>query len=337
MGNSYLRQVFEAMACRWDATITAGLLQVRGPEMHIEDIAAQKRTSVADRGFRSLPFGDVARPSCHGNDAERYYALGVAPSVAGCNDNLAMVEFAKDLRAYFVFRPWSYEEDAIDVLRALDLKARDVDVLVCNEYCGLVAPPKRAFGLTTEEAVLGERRDACSGPRSAAGPATRDRRSSTSTACAARRLSTKRNAGEDRRASQVRATLKAQMKRDVGHAYGATNAVLRDDNHPCLPGIPDDEVDILFSALADRGHAQRLGYVPAHKEEFRRAPPPEDARRATSTTKAPELKGRCGRPRRGGERARRAVQNEEECDKKHHCTYNEKRGCKPKKHEAPSR
>ena len=47
------------------------------------------------------------------------------------------------------------------------------------------------------------------------------------------------------------------MKRDVGHAYGATNAVLRDDNHPCLPGIPDDEVDILFSALADRGHAQR--------------------------------------------------------------------------------
>ena len=102
------------------------------------------------------------------------------------------------------------------------------------------------------------------------------------------------------------------MKRDVGHAYGATNAVLRDDNHPCLPGIPDDEVDILFSALADRGHAQRLGYVPAHKEEFWRAPPPEDARGATSTTKAPELKGRCGRA---------ALAKEEKCNKHERCTW----------------
>ena len=144
------------------------------------------------------------------------------------------------------------------------------------------------------------------------------------------------------------------MKRDVGHAYGATNAVLRDDNHPCLPGIPDDEVDLLFSALADRGHAQRLGYVPAHKEEFWRAPPtPEDARRTTSTTKAPELKGRCGRAalaeeKKCNKKERRTwvfgshacvsdctLKNEWECDKKHHCTYNEKRGCKPKKHRAP--
>ena len=144
------------------------------------------------------------------------------------------------------------------------------------------------------------------------------------------------------------------MKRDVGHAYGATNAVLRDDNHPCLPGIPDDEVDILFSALADRGHAQRLGYVPAHKEEFWRAPPtPEDARRTTSTTKAPELKGRCGRAALAEEKKCNkherckwvsgshacmvdcTLANEKKCNQKKHCTYNEKRGCKPKKHEAP--
>ena len=39
------------------------------------------------------------------------------------------------------------------------------------------------------------------------------------------------------------------MRRDIGHLYGATNGVKINDGHPCMPGIPDDEVDILFSTL----------------------------------------------------------------------------------------
>ena len=72
----------------------------------------------------------------------------------------------------------------------------------------------------------------------------------------------------------VRATLKAELTRDAGTAYGATNRVFTDDTHPCLPGLPDDEADLLFAALADRrAKEHHLGYVPAHKEEFWRQGP----------------------------------------------------------------
>jgi hypothetical protein len=47
--------------------------------------------------------------------------------------------------------------------------------------------------------------------------------------------------------------LKRTLKRDAGHWFGATNPWIsgeRDPLHPCLPGIPDDEVAILlFSVL----------------------------------------------------------------------------------------
>ena len=67
----------------------------------------------------------------------------------------------------------------------------------------------------------------------------------------------------------VRATLKAELRRDAGTAYGATNAGTRDDHHPCLPGPPDEEADLLFAALADvDARSHELGYVPASEAEF---------------------------------------------------------------------
>lgn len=49
--------------------------------------------------------------------------------------------------------------------------------------------------------------------------------------------------------SKVHGVLEYQMTRDASSKYGATNAKYQDDLHSCLPGIPDDEVDILFVAL----------------------------------------------------------------------------------------
>ena len=66
----------------------------------------------------------------------------------------------------------------------------------------------------------------------------------------------------------VRETLKAQLlvamrrRAPPGEAVsvGSFNARLHDDPHPCMPGIPDDEVDLMFAALGERaafthGHA----------------------------------------------------------------------------------
>ena len=40
------------------------------------------------------------------------------------------------------------------------------------------------------------------------------------------------------------------MTRDLGRLFGATNGKFTDNGHPCLPGLPDDEVDVLFATLA---------------------------------------------------------------------------------------
>ena len=48
----------------------------------------------------------------------------------------------------------------------------------------------------------------------------------------------------------VRTNLGAQLERDAGDSYGVTNAKFQDNSlHNCMPGLPDDEVDILFTAI----------------------------------------------------------------------------------------
>ena len=45
--------------------------------------------------------------------------------------------------------------------------------------------------------------------------------------------------------------LKNIQKRDTGQYFGANNPWITDvpDGHPCLPGIPDDEVNLLLMIL----------------------------------------------------------------------------------------
>ena len=102
MGNSYLRQVFEAMACRWDATITAGLLQVRGPEMHIEDLEAQV-ASKHDQVLRALAEAENARrrAAIDVENAHKFAVGKFAKSLLDVADNLsrAAESVPEELRA----------------------------------------------------------------------------------------------------------------------------------------------------------------------------------------------------------------------------------------------
>ena len=96
----------------------------------------------------------------------------------------------------------------------------DVDVLVCNERCGLKGAYHRAFVKRFREHDL---------------------------ACV-------RRGGKRRHFidfGRVRATMRKQLLRDSGSQYGATNAQTTADDHACLPGLPDDEVDLLFVAIAE--------------------------------------------------------------------------------------
>ena len=60
------------------------------------------------------------------------------------------------------------------------------------------------------------------------------------------------NSGEEMKAFSILDGLGIKLLRDAGSQYGATNARTTDDDHACLPGLPDDEVDVLFAAVAER-------------------------------------------------------------------------------------
>lgn len=181
-------------------------------------ISAQART-------RTHPNATILRElraprPCHGDDPDKWYKNA---SVGGgdCGDHLARVEFGEALHAFFVFRPWAYSVPLAEVLETkLGLRLSELDALVCNEHCGLAAPgekphrPRQQFRRAVDAACPG-----------------------------------KKTAFVD--FGRVRATLQKHMLRDAGRLYGATNARYADDGHPCLPGLPDDEVDHLFAVLAD--------------------------------------------------------------------------------------
>ena len=66
----------------------------------------------------------------------------------------------------------------------------------------------------------------------------------------------------------VRANLQAQLQRDANRTYGATNGIADNDGHPCMPGLPDDEVDILFAAIATGRNCTFSGLVGERDAEF---------------------------------------------------------------------
>lgn len=215
---------------------------------------------------------------CHGDDPEKWYKNA---SVGGgdCGDHLARVEFGDALHAFFVFRPWAYSVPLAGLLETkLGLELAEIDALVCNEHCGLAAPRPRE-----NQSAPRLRGDALSslveilakfgpGPTPAVAQAPGDRphrprqrfRREVDAACPAKKV-----AFVD--FGRVRATLQKHMLRDAGRLYGATNARYVDDGHPCLPGLPDDEVDYLFAVLADG--AMGVGGLAAEAEaEFWKRP-----------------------------------------------------------------
>ena len=76
-------------------------------------------------------------PSCHGI-ASAVDAAGVVDAAAGnCSADLAWLEFGHALRVHFVLRPSVFAEGMDGVLGRLGLTHSAIDVVVCDERCGL--------------------------------------------------------------------------------------------------------------------------------------------------------------------------------------------------------
>lgn len=133
-----------------------------------------------------------------------------------------MVEVDARARFYYAFRPKFAVGQLPALLEHVGLALDDVDVVVCNACAG--------DGLED--------------------PATLARLNRASPEPCAERPPGRRGALVVDFAA-VRGTLQDQHVRDVGPAiYRVRNGRYHNDGHACMPGIPDDEVDLLLALLA---------------------------------------------------------------------------------------
>lgn len=236
VGNSYLRQVFEALACRWRDSMTGAVRGV-GPARVAMSMSGLKTLNGKDldpsnRVIARLNASElVDPPACHGapgaDGAFGGYYRGRAPpqALADCADDVATIEFAGRLRVSYVFRPYAYGDGLSQLFQgravpggsSLGLPYASIDAIVdlqgnaptllaniqhARAAAGRPAPFFLEFAMVRE---------------------------------------------------QVKNKLLLEMRKRWPKAtVGATNGRLVNDGHPCLPGLPDDEADLMLRAIGQR-------------------------------------------------------------------------------------
>ena len=141
-----------------------------------------------------------------------------------------MLEFDGRLRLYYAFRPKFCRGQLPALLQRVGLDASDVDALVCNACAtdGLDDPKTLRRLNNASKTPCGDR------PQ---GAIVLD-------------------------FDPVRGLLESQMRRDAGGPiYKVRNKRYSNDVHACMPGLPDDEADLLFAILAT---SQRVETSPTY-------------------------------------------------------------------------
>jgi hypothetical protein len=212
-GNSYMRQIFEALTCAFQDQITDIRLQEGGPIMSKAAFKARDGALFQRHELGKIVGKDdeVSRKGCHEGDLTQFYAPNVTiPStIKGCNDNLAMVEFGHSFRFYYIFRS-SWYENMTDAYTFVDMDVDSLDVFLWNDDAQIIKERSKQ----TKHAMWTEN------------------------------------------LSSLLGKLKIIQKKDSGVYFGADNPWITHppDNHPCMPGIPDDEVNLLLFMLMTGYH-----------------------------------------------------------------------------------
>ena len=225
MGSSYLRQVWESITCQYKELITDGFFQDGGPLMSMAAFRDRKGKKVGlDELGDLLPFTAETNQGCQG--AAKDFGEFYRPNVEGlseerygkenCNDNLAMVELNHQLRLWFVFRPSSMEHLG-KTLEWMGLPLNHVDHVIWNESYHDVRKLLLEVGIIDKPL-----------------------------------LETKHYNVKTSWVKTLPFLRIVQAKKRPFHYFGANNPWIYKppDGHPCMPGIPDDEVALLLFTLA---------------------------------------------------------------------------------------
>jgi hypothetical protein len=216
-GNSYLRQIFEALKCSWSNDITYTVIQ-KNSKINISIEGLKKRMGAP---VRINEVGEMERmpqiwqgDMCNLTHVHEFYEDDVPapPTLQLCSqydDNVAVVEFGRKIRFYYLFRPYIYEDLPGVLKEKLDLDPKDIDVLLFN---------------SGEDKSFQEKKNSDL-------------------------LDILRASGAwQRRLVWPYQSFKKIQLRDIGRWFGADNPWIKvkPDGHACMPGPPDDEVNLLM-------------------------------------------------------------------------------------------
>ncbi|GAX20723.1 hypothetical protein FisN_7Hh033 [Fistulifera solaris] len=226
-GSSYVRQMWEAMVCGFREDITA--LQVKNPGPSISLSALKKR------GNKPIEFSEIGKPirgasviqqkGCHGaqqKDLASFYHPSATQipdkTMSGCDDGIAMVRFQNVTEVYYVFRSQMLSENALnrvysDYFQIPLSNSTDASVPVSSKFDALVWNVSAKKPKNTFPKGVTARYEFS--------------------------------------VAHWLPTLKVMQRRDLGIYFGADNPWITKppDGHPCMPGIPDDEVNLLLYVL----------------------------------------------------------------------------------------
>jgi len=248
-GDSRLRQVIESLICRYQDEVTNLTLTFNAPDLSINAIKKLKKkhhVSTAkhilhptemgqprnigftnDTDGQPLGYDELVRKGCHNqnsNEMTDFYYPGVTvpTSIPGCSDDLLMVEFGV-IRFYYIFRPQFYSDESLFIAyEKLGLTTHidpttgnvelddNIDVLLWN----VDNPTVRLLSEHRQKGLVSYDWDG------------------------------------------VHEHLRKVQMESIGTVYGAINPYVEkgphqpDLLHACMPGLPDDMVNIkLFSLL----------------------------------------------------------------------------------------
>ena len=216
-GNSFLRQVFEALACKYQDQLTAAKVNENPPPMSLKALEARNGIpySIQEYGnIISVPVKKRPIPHCAGNASlyPQYFepeinVTSISHLTDNCADELAMLEFGSSLQLFYNFHPKTLQNPVTSYPTMIGLHLSTLDYIAVNTRLDelLEIQPHVRVSFSNYRRVLW--------------------------------------------------TLRRFQLRDLATWFGANNPWIdspHPDMHPCMPGVPDDEAALLlFSIIYD--------------------------------------------------------------------------------------
>jgi hypothetical protein len=213
LGNSFQRQIYEAIACKFQDQLTRALVMKDPPSISLDALESRgdKPFSIAEYGESiSIPLDERPIPRCSGSatDFGQFFypdvSLTTPHLVDACSDDLSLMEFNNNFRVFFNFHPERLENTQESYKKIIGFDVSDLTHVAFNANTDKFFQRRRIVNNATWANY-----------------------------------------------SPMLPTLKRMQRRDTGQWFGAKNPFVKQipDVHSCLPGIADDEASLFLFSL----------------------------------------------------------------------------------------